>query len=393
MEEVVEMKEVKMVPKLRFPRFQDSWKKKRLEELVSHFKSGNGITSQEISEVDKYPVYGGNGLRGFTNSFTHNGSYLLIGRQGALCGNILRVSGEAYVSEHAIVVKTNEENDIDWLTQRLDYFHLNRLSESSAQPGLSVGRLLKLKVYIPHLNEQQKIASFLSSIDKKIQQLIRKKELLEQYKKGVMQKIFKQEIQFKKDNGGAFPEWEEKRLGDIATFSKGKTISKGDLLPDGNVKCILYGELYTRYTEVIEEVVSLTHLNPKDLLLSEVNDLLIPSSGETHIDIARVSCLIKDGIALGGDINVLKTSENGVFLAYYLSSAKKTEIAKLAQGNSVVHLYNKQLKSLRILTPTKEEQEKIADFLIMIDEKIDAVKIQIEKSRQFKKGLLQQMFV
>lgn len=95
------------------------WEVKRLEEACSHFKSGFGITSEQISESGIYPVYGGNGLRGFTESFTHEGDFLLIGRQGALCGNIQIVSDRVYISEHAIAVQTNNHNDLDYLAYKL----------------------------------------------------------------------------------------------------------------------------------------------------------------------------------------------------------------------------------------------------------------------------------
>jgi len=182
------MENEKLVPELRFPEFLDVWKNKRIENLFSVFKSGNNITAKNINSEGEYPVYGGNGLRGYTNTYTHDGFYLLIGRQGALCGNINRANGKVYISEHAIACKANDENNTEWMAQRLDYFKLNRLSESSAQPGLSVGKLLRFKLVVPTLKEQQKIANFLTGIDQRITQLKEKKAALEDYKKGLMQK-------------------------------------------------------------------------------------------------------------------------------------------------------------------------------------------------------------
>ncbi len=133
------------VPVLRFKDEQGNdyleWEEKRLGEICSTFKSGNGITMSRIAAKGNYPVYGGNGLRGYTDSFTHEGYFILIGKQGALCGNINRSNGKAYVSEHAIAVQANNGNDTEWLAQKLDIYNLNRLSESSAQPGLSVSKL------------------------------------------------------------------------------------------------------------------------------------------------------------------------------------------------------------------------------------------------------------
>ena len=111
--------------------------------------------------------------------------------------------------------------------------------------------------------------------------------------------------------------WEEVQLSDVATFYKGKGISKKDITDDG-IECIRYGELYTKYNERIEQVISKTSRQKEDLFLSNKNDILIPASGETAIDLATASCLLKDDIALGGDINVIRTSHCGIFLSYYL---------------------------------------------------------------------------
>ena len=166
-------------------------------------------------------------------------------------------------------------------------------------------------------------------------------------------------------------EWEVKKLGEIATFSKGKGISKSEIEENGITECIRYGELYTHYREVINEIKSRTNVDKSALVLSEENDVIIPASGETTIDIATASCVLKPGIALGGDLNIIKSKNDGVFLSYYLNSKKKMEIANLAQGISVVHLYSSQLASLSLSLPTNQEQEKISTFLAKISERID----------------------
>ncbi len=165
-------------------------------------------------------------------------------------------------------------------------------------------------------------------------------------------------------------EWEMKKLGDISKFSKGKGISKSDIEEDGVTECIRYGELYTHYGEVIDEIKSKTNVDKATLVLSERNDVIIPASGETQIDIATASCILKSGIALGGDLNIIKTQNYGVFLAYYLGGKKRQEIANLAQGNSVVHLYSSQLSNLSINLPKIEEQKKIGSLLTLIDKRI-----------------------
>jgi len=206
--------------------YPSGWVIKRLAEICSTFKSGFGITSNDITEAGAYAVYGGNGLRGFTNNYTHDGIYLLIGRQGALCGNILRINGKNYVSEHAIAVQANIENDTDFLVYKLDFLNLNRLSESSAQPGLSVDKLGKLKITLPPLPEQKAIAYILGLMDEAINKnnkLIAQKELR---KKWLMQNL----LTGKKRLRGFTDEWKEYHLGEMFTerncnASDGKGIS------------------------------------------------------------------------------------------------------------------------------------------------------------------------
>jgi type I restriction enzyme S subunit len=186
--------------------------------------------------------------------------------------------------------------------------------------------------------------------------------------------------------------WENNRLGDIAQFQKGKGISKSDIIENGNLDCIRYGELYTMYNETIKHVHSKTNLSPDDLFLSEYNDVIIPASGETQIDIAKASCVLKTGVALSGDLNVIRSSMDGVFLSYYLNSAKKFDIARLSQGSSVMHLYSGQLKSLKLHFPSLPEQQKIASFLSSVDEKIQQLTRKKEALERYKKGVMQQLF-
>lgn len=193
-----------------------------------------------------------------------------------------------------------------------------------------------------------------------------------------------------------FPEfgkdWQNAKLGNIASFSKGKGISKSDIFDDGKLECIRYGELYTLYSEIIDKVKSRTNLDSNDLVLSEKNDVIIPASGETQIDIATASCVLRDGIALGGDLNIIKSHLNGVFLSYYLNNEKKKDISGLAQGISVVHLYSSQLKTLNVNHPQPTEQQKIASFLFTVDRRIALLIKKKEKLERYKKEVMQKLF-
>ncbi len=187
-------------------------------------------------------------------------------------------------------------------------------------------------------------------------------------------------------------EWENTKLGKVAKFSKGKGISKSDITEGGINECIRYGELYTRYGEVIQDIYSKTDFNINLAVISEANDVIIPASGETQIDIATASCVIKSGVILGGDLNIIKTNKNGVFLSYYLNNKRKLDIANLAQGISVVHLYSSQLALLNLNFPTLSEQTKIASFLTAVDDKLQALKQKKTLLEQYKKGVMQKIF-
>jgi type I restriction enzyme S subunit len=197
------------------------------------------------------------------------------------------------------------------------------------------------------------------------------------------------QLRFPKFSG----EWEKSRLGDVATFLKGKGISKADTDPEGRLECIRYGELYTHYNELIDDIRSKTNLDKKTLVLSKEDDVIIPASGESALDIATASCVKKEGVAYSGDLNILRSSINGLFLAYYLNNKRKHDIARYAQGASVVHLYATQMKSLLIWNPkNSKENEKIASFISTVDKKINLLKQKHEQLAQYKKGIMQKLF-
>ncbi len=153
------------VPKIRFSGFADAWEQRKLGEVAQEFKSGNSLKADEIDITGDYPVYGGNGLRGYTSTYNHDGEYALIGRQGALCGNMNYSVGKAYFTEHAVVVKADENNDTRFLYYMLDTMNLGQYSDQSAQPGLAVNKLVKLENQFPMKEEQQRIGWYFSNID------------------------------------------------------------------------------------------------------------------------------------------------------------------------------------------------------------------------------------
>ena len=187
-------------------------------------------------------------------------------------------------------------------------------------------------------------------------------------------------------------EWEETTLGKISEITKGSGISKDQLSEQGS-PCILYGELYTKYkSEIIGEVYSRTELDSSSLVKSKANDVIIPCSGETAIDISSARCVPFNNILLGGDLNIIRLkNDDGGFFAYQLNGVRKTDIARVAQGVSVVHLYGENLKQITVYHPAIEEQKKITRLLSLIDERIATQNKIIEKLESLIKGLSQRL--
>ncbi|MFW2433723.1 restriction endonuclease subunit S [Staphylococcus cohnii] len=190
-------------------------------------------------------------------------------------------------------------------------------------------------------------------------------------------------------------EWEEKILDEVSTFSKGKGISKNDLSKDGT-PCILYGELYTTYDFIINKIKSKTLLDTKNLVKGKKNQVLIPSSGETPLDIATAAVInTTEDMLLGGDINVLTPVQkyDGKFISLSINGKNKSNLSKYAQGKSVVHLYNNDIKKLKIKFPVKNsEQRKIGDFFSKLDRQIELEEQKLEKLEEQKKGYMQKIF-
>lgn len=178
------------VPEIRFKGFTDPWEQRKLGDLCVEFRSGEFISASDITETGEYPVFGGNGLRGFTDRFNHDGEYTLIGRQGALCGNVNFAVGKSYFTEHAIAVRADKKNQTRFLYYLFSTMDLGQYSGQSAQPGLAVGNLVELKSTLPDKQEQEKISGVLMALDTLITLHQRKLEKLQNIKKSCLEKMF-----------------------------------------------------------------------------------------------------------------------------------------------------------------------------------------------------------
>jgi type I restriction enzyme S subunit len=372
------MEKIKNIPALRFPEFEGIWEKKKLGEVIK-FLDGRRKpikSSDRVKIKGEYPYYGASGIIDFVNDYIFDEEIILLGEDGEniISRNLplaFKVVGKCWVNNHAHVLKPNMNYQIDFLTQLLENVSYVQYNTGTAQPKLNQEVCRGIPLSFPCYEEQATIASFLTAVDEKLQSLKQKKTLLEQYKKGVMQKIFSQELRFKDDNGNEYADWEEKKLGDVAN-KKSSNIS-ANKIEDNFGDYILYGA-----SGVLKKV---------DFFKEE----------DDYISI------VKDGAGVGrlfyckGKSSVLGTMEiirpNGGIDTYYLYCLlSNIDFVKYVTGSTIPHIYFKDYSSEICGIPCHQEQTKIANFLSAIDDKINHCQVQIEKTELWKKGLLQQMF-
>lgn len=321
-------KKVLNVPNLRFPEFTNEWGNITIKEACSEFQSGKNIKAEMITGQGLYPVYGGNGLRGFTESYNHDGDYILIGRQGALCGNIRKVTGKTYVTEHAIAVCASKENETTFLQYLFQKMKLGQYSDQSAQPGLAVNKLLRLNINVPSKIEQAKIAKILSLIDERI---ITQNKIIEDLKK---LKSAISERFFTSINGDVVT------LADICDIVKGKQVN-GEFLTDSGNYYVMNGGIepsgyYDDYN-------------------TEANTISISEGGNScgYVQFNTTP------FWSGGHCYTIQNITNNVeklYLYHYLKCNEDT-IMKLRIGSGLPNIQKKDLAKFRVIVPIIEQQK------------------------------------
>jgi len=272
------------------------------------------------------------------------------------------------------------------------------LTVGSNYPALNSNDVKNLKIPIPPLPEQKAIADCLSTWDKGIAKLSALIASKKEQKKGLMQGLFSGKL--KVENGELvkvedeklwLKGWKEIKLKKTAKFLRGKGLSKGAVIQNGKNKCILYGELYTKYNEIISKIYSRT--DSTDGLPSKKYDILIPSSTTTSgIDLITASCVLENNVLLGGDLIVMRPDLNKInakFFVYLFSNSLHKLILRYTQGVTIIHLYGKDLKEVKLNLPSIEEQAAIAEVLITADKEIELLEKKLEAFKIQKKGLMQ----
>jgi type I restriction enzyme S subunit len=390
-----------LVPKLRFAEFQgsSSWQIRTLGQAC-HMQAGKFIPAAEIH--DKYmqglfPCYGGNGLRGYTATFTHNGRYSLIGRQGALCGNIKQGIGQFHATEHAIVVTPKNGTTGDWLFFVLDLMNLNRFATGQAQPGLSVDVLEKLPIAVPNEEaEQQKIADCLSSLDELIAAQARKVDALKTHKKGLMQQLFPRE-------GETQPRL---RFPEFQSTGVWKTRKVSSLLIRSVSPVSVESEEMYREIGIRSHGKGIFHKEP--LLGKELGDKRVFHVEENAFVLnivfaweqaVAVTSAAERGMIASHRFPIYKPNECEAdvdFIKYFFLTNKGKELLGIASPGGAGRnktLGQKEFEKLEFLCPRKvEEQTAIARCLSSTDDLITTATQELDTLKTHKKGLMQQLF-
>ncbi|HFU4503060.1 TPA: restriction endonuclease subunit S [Streptococcus suis] len=414
-------KEKPTEPRLRFPGFTDAWKQRKLGEVVERVSQKNldrqyvetFTNSAEFGIISQRDFFEKNissleNLSGYyvvnPDDFVYNPRISNLAPVGPIKRNKL---GRVGVMSPLYTIFKFTDMNLDFVEKYFDTTIWHRYMELNGDSGARSDRFaIKDSVFrglpIPHpsLPEQEAIGSFFSDLDQLITLHQRKLDSVKEMKKALLQKMFP------KGNGNDFPElrfpeftdaWKQRKLGELATFAKGNGYSKKDLVAEG-APIILYGRLYTKYETIISEIDTFVSVeeNKNSVVYSEGGEVLVPASGESSLDIARASVVAEKGIILGGDLNIVRLHSEifPVYLAVTISNGKQQkDLSKRAQGKSVVHLHNSDLKEVDLNFPTLPEQEAIGSFFSDLDQLITLHQRQLDHLKLLKKALLQQMFI
>ena len=369
------------------PVIPDHWEEKRIKD-IAFLQSGNSITAMDIAEEGKYPVYGGNGLRGYTNNYTNDGDYVLIGRQGALCGNINYAYGKFYATEHAVVVYTKNEEITYWLGETLKAANLNRLSMTAAQPGLAVSTLNIQFIPYPPRKERIRIANYLAEkcteIDTQVSLLTSKRDAYLRLKKSIINHVVTRGLNPNvkmKDSGiewiGEVPEhWEVKRMKDI--FFERKELSltgEEDLLSVSE----FYGVARRKDKMNSDEEFESRADSLVGYKICKAHDLVINImlAWKTGLGISDNDGIVSPAYAVYEGRNIASH-----FYHYLLRSGMYVkEFKRHSKGiiDSRLRLYNDRFNNISAIYPPLPEQRAIATYLDDKCGKIDTIVSNLDK--------------
>ena len=381
-------------PALRFKGFTDPWEQRKLGDLCVEFRSGEFISASDITETGEYPVFGGNGLPGFTDRFNHDGEYTLIGRQGALCGNVNFAVGKSYFTEHAIAVRADKKNQTRFLYYLFSTMDLGQYSGQSAQPGLAVGNLVELKSTLPDKQEQEKISGVLTALDTLITLHQRKYEKLVNIKKSMLDKMFPK-------NGASVPEirfkgftdlWEQRKISELAekTYGGGTPTTSNEAFWNGNIPWIQSSDIVDGKLMGVEprKYITQTGLNSSATQLVPKNSIAII----TRVGVGKLAYMPFSYSTSQDFLSLSKLNTEPFFTVYACYKKLQSEL-NTVQGTSIKGITKDELLAKTISVPVYSEQKQIGSFFAQLDTLITLHQRKLEKLQNIKKSCLEKMFV
>jgi type I restriction enzyme S subunit len=381
------------VPRLRFPEFEGKWERKKISALCNFIVPGRNkpkVFDGEIPWITT-PDIPNSGIlerskKNLAISFEEAKrigakivptSSIIISCVGEL-GVTAIAKNELIINQqlHAFITKGKLNNLFLYYILGTRRRYMERVATKTAVPYMNSENCNSIPISFPSLPEQQKIATFLTAIDERIRLLEQKKSGMEVYKKGVMQKLFSQELRFKDDAGNDFPDWEEKRLGEVCDINKGKQLNKVELTEAGQYPCQNGGidpSGYTNEYNTLENTIT----------ISEGGN----SCGYVN--------LLKTKFWCGGHCYALVNLTRSVLLEFLYQQLKyqQNDIMKLRVGSGLPNIQKGDISKFKLYLPFEAEQQKIASFLTSLDKSIESITKEIDGTVGFKKGLLQKMFV
>lgn len=388
------------IPPLRFPEFEGEWEMKKVGELCDFIVPGRNKPTNFNGEIPWIT----------TPDIEHNGVVYFSKKELSISKEEAKKVGSKIVPKNSIIISCVGELGLvaiagvemvinqqlhAFLPQNVEYRfllyslgnqkkYMETVATKTAVPYMNKDNCNSIPISCPTLPEQTKIATFLKAVDEKIQALKKKNSLLEQYKKGVMQKLFSQELRFKDENGNDFPEWEVKKLGEVCEIIMGQSPSSNSYNSDETGVPLIQGNAD------IQNRVS----NPRNWTTEKTKECFI---GDLILTVrAPVGAVAKSihNACIGRGVCAIRNNSKSIneFIYQFLLDYEN-KWSSLEQGSTFAAVSSNDVKKIEIKLPSLKQQTAIANFLSALDEKISQTQQQIEKTKVWKKGLLQKMFV
>lgn len=365
------------VPELRFPEFSGEWEEINLGDIIE-VCSGKDYKHLDIGP---YPVYGTGGYMLNVSKYLYEYDAIGIGRKGTINKPYL-LKGPFWTVDTLFYCVPKINQDTYFLLNLFQKINWKKYDESTGVPSLSKKTINTIRQYVPEYKEQQKIGGFFNELDRQIELEEKKLALLEEQKKGYMQKIFSQELRFKDENGNEYPEWEEKRLGEIAEVTMGQSPKSKNYTNDSNYMVLVQGNADLKDGKVYPRLFT-----KEKTKITNTNDILLTVRAPVgEIGISQLPVVIGRGVCS------IKSSK---FIYFYLEYLKEVNWwSRISQGSTFESISGKEIRELVVRLPIDaNEQYKIITIFNKINDKISDLKRKIELIRERKKTLLRKVFI